>query len=194
MVVTVPTPSSFRATPHSAVGLRDRSGPTAGKQLVSTDLRREWSHFLTSQAPPGINASQHNNIGDAWRHYATAAFLTAVVRTEDWPIPTSALKAIFDLTEDAPGNPPEEKVMDQNNNRAGADSPGDLMVRDYFTQKALDFMADVGRGRVKVIDPVTGHARNTTPDDIPHVTWSDIDKSYTHPTTGGRPDDNTLVA
>lgn len=190
----------FRATPKSNVGLRDLVKPRAASHSFTTEVRSEWSEFLTKQASPGINASEHNNIGDAWRHYATAAFVKDIIESMQdslWSPPfvlKSVLRELLDLTEESPSNPRQERIMDQSNYRAGVDSPGDLMVKDYFIQKALDFVVDVGRGNIKIIDPSTGRARATTPADLPHVPWSDVDRSYTHPDAGDRSRDNTIIA
>jgi len=59
--------------------------------------------------------------------------------------------------------------LDMNNNGAGiARERPSTFARDYWTQRTLDFMNDVAKGKIMVIDKDTKKARNTDANDVYH--------------------------
>lgn len=114
------------------------------------------------------DTTMNGGFGDAYRHYVASTILANILEDNGYPNPAESAVVLGDLREDdsASGR------MDKNNNRAGANRQrASLYSKDFWESTTLDFMNDVARGRVQVMETDkngnrTGKTRNTDRHDV----------------------------
>lgn len=160
---------TFRAVPNSP-GREGRPPPP--KAARQPTYRERWQRYLTDIAPPHVDAGKHNDLGDAWRHYATSGILSRILSGIFGPWGDSVTVAIGDIGESGGRNPPNEAFMDRKNNRLGIIA---FRYASDWPDAALRFMIHVSEGRIIIIDADSHQARPTRADDLFHYQWDGLD-------------------
>ena len=120
-------------------------------------MKEAASNRLRKVAPPGIDPTTEDDLGDAFRHYNSSAELQRYVGS-------SITRWIGKALESDP-NSAKSKAMDLANNEAGIRSAEQNPNADR-TDTALNFLEDVSKGNITIIDPEKG-LRKTTSADVP---------------------------
>jgi hypothetical protein len=155
MIRKITTIRSFAATKGREKSLSQRL-----KELPNTLIQRvkkAAAHRLREVAPPGLDPTTQNDIGDAFRHYNSSAELQRIAGS-------TIARPIGEALESGPNNP-NSKAMDLANNEAGIRS-AEENPRGDRTDTALNFMIDVAKGNITILDQDKG-IRRTTPADLP---------------------------
>jgi hypothetical protein len=125
-------------------------------------VKKAASSRLREVAPPGLDPTTQDDLGDAFRHYNSSAELQKYVGS-------NITRWIGEALESGPNNS-KSKTMDLANNEAGIKSSERNPNADR-AGTALDLLNDVSKGKITIIDPEKG-LRKTTPVDVPSSSHS----------------------
>jgi hypothetical protein len=145
--------SASKQNREESLAQRIRKFPNTLIRLV----KKAASNRLCKMAPLGLDPTTQDDLGDAFRHYNSSAELQKYAGS-------SMTRWIGKALESGP-NSIKSKAMDLANNEAGIRSAEQNPNADR-ADTALDFLNDVSRGNITIIDPEKG-LRKTTPADVP---------------------------
>jgi hypothetical protein len=156
MIREITSTRSFAAQQdrEKSLAQRIRELPNALIRLV----KEAASNRLCKVAPPGLDPTTQDDLGDAFRHYNSSAELQRYVGSD-------ITRWIGEALESGP-NSSKSKAMDLANNEAGIRSAEQNPNADR-TGTALDFLDDVSKENITIIDPEKG-LRKTTSADVPN--------------------------
>lgn len=153
---------------HSSAAKQDREKSLAQRigglpNALIRLVKKAASYRLREITPPGLDPTTQDDLGDAFRHYNSSAELQKYVGS-------NITRWIGEALESGPNNS-KSKTMDLANNEAGIKSAERNPNADR-AGTAVDFLNDVSKGKITIIDPGKG-LRKTTPADVPSSGHSD---------------------